>query len=93
MSKSSNKDKVYEGIEAMVTMEITKLGELVEKRKNSKTKVSKDLYDKKIEKVRGSCLKYMFELYKLDPKKVEQLMGEAVLESELESGSETKEIK
>lgn len=93
MSKKKTEEEIYEGIEAMVTLQITELGELVEKHKNSKTKTSKDLYERKIEKCRKKCLKYLFQLHKLDPEKVEEILGEAALEQELENADEIKEVK
>lgn len=71
MSKDTKKE-LYDGIEAMATVEITKLGELLQKKKEAETNASKNYYDKKIEKIKNNCIKYLLELSSIDPERAKQ---------------------
>lgn len=86
-------DPLYKGIEAMTTLKIKELSQLVEKRKTSKTHTAKKLYDKKIEKCRHKCRVYLLQLYQMNPEKIEELAAGAVLELDLENGVDAVEVK
>lgn len=70
------KTEVYKALEAMISIEVVNLNELIGKRKDAKTKVSRELYDKKIIKVRDKTLKYMLQLNKLTGGNVEDVLKE-----------------
>lgn len=74
--------EVYKGIEAMITLQVAELSELIEKLKSAKTKTSQKLYQKKIDKKRDKILKYIFQLDKLTKGKVQEVMEE--LEKEVD---------
>ena len=74
--------EVYKGIEAMITLQVAELSELIEKLKSAKAKTSQKLYQKKIDKKRDKILKYIFQLDKLTKGKVQEVMEE--LEKEVD---------
>lgn len=53
-------------LEALLEIEIGKLSYYIGKRKDSKTRVSKSIYDKKIDKARRKSLKILEQLNKLE---------------------------
>ncbi len=67
---------IYKGLEAMVSLQVSELSELIAKGKSAKTKTSKKLYEKKIEKKREKILKYLFQLDKLTKGKVQDVLEE-----------------
>lgn len=76
-----DKNIIYSSIEKMAVEEIDKLSSLVKKRKATNSKTSSNYYDKKISKVRNRCLKYIFELHKIDPEKTDRVINEVFKES------------
>lgn len=67
---------IYKAIEAMISLEITNLNEYIQKRKDSKTKTSKNIYDKRIDKIRQKILKYLFQLDSLTKGEVQKVLEE-----------------
>lgn len=88
MSKEKTKEDliketdVYKALEAMISLEVSNLTELLQKRKASKSRTAKSHYDKKIEKTRGKALKYMFQLNRLTNGEVEEVLEEIDQEKE-----------
>lgn len=77
---------VYKAIEAMISVEVTRIAEYLTKQKDAKTKTSKEHYGKKIVKAREKALKYMFQLNKLTGENVEDVLKD--IEEEKEKADE-----
>ena len=93
-SKSNTSDAVkntdvYKALEAMVSIQVTELSELIGKQQAAKSKTSQNLYAKKIEKKREKILKYLFQLDKLTNGRVEEVLDE--LEKEVERDNDTED--
>lgn len=94
-SKKENKSKeelikendVYKALEAMITLEVSNLSELIKKQKSSKTKTSRQHFDKKINKKRDKVLQYMFQLDRLTKGEVQEVLAEIEKENQEEEDS------
>lgn len=65
--------ELYDGIEAMTTLKLMELNELVMKMNNSKTRVAKNYYWKKVKPLRDTCIKYLNQLHALDPDRAQKI--------------------
>lgn len=79
---------IYKGIEAMVSLQVTELSELIQKLKSAKTTTARKLYQNKIDKKRAKILKYMFQLDNLTKGKVQEVLEEIGVENSVEDDSE-----
>jgi hypothetical protein len=86
----SGDGKLYQIVEEMFRKEAENLGNLLKVRKEAKTRVKQKMYDKKMKKSKDKCVKYLMQMYTLNPDGVSSEVEEAAKEHILEE-TEIKE--